>query len=186
MGAPKHTLIALVEDKPGVLSRVASLFRRRGFNIESLTVGHSETPGLSRMTIVLDGATNIVEQVAKQLYKVINVVKVSDVTEEEMVTRELALFKVNANSSTRAEIMQIVDIFRVNIVDVAADSLMIEATGTVDKIETLLQLLKGFGIREVVRTGRVAMVRGTPGPLIPEVQAAAARRGPRRKQGTSP
>lgn len=159
----RHTLVVLMEDRPGVLNRVSSLFRRRNFNIESLTVGHSETPGISRMTIVVDGDHTVVEQVSKQLYKLINVTKVTDVTAEPAVVRELALIKVHANSSTRGEIMQLVDIFRAKAVDVGSDSLMIEITGQEDKIDGLLTLLRPFGIKESVRTGRVAMVRGATG-----------------------
>ena len=162
MVATKHTLVALVEDKPGVLNHMASLFRRRGFNIESIAVGHSEKPHLSRMTIVVNGTTAMVEQVRKQLDKVIEVVKVSDITEEDIVTRELALIKVKANSATRSEIIQIVDIFRANIVDVAPDSVTIEVTGDEEKITSLFDLLRGFGIKEVSRTGRIAMTRGGP------------------------
>jgi acetolactate synthase-1/3 small subunit len=160
----KHTLIALMEDKPGVLNRVASLFRRRKFNIESLTVGHTEMPGISRMTIVVSAAHGI-EQVEKQLYKLINVTKVSNVSHEPTVVRELALIKVHATASTRAEIMQLVDIFRAKAVDVAAESLTIEITGPEDKVDSLLQLLRPFGIKELVRTGRVAMVRGSNGHM---------------------
>ena len=156
----RHTLVALVEDRPGVLNRVASLFRRRGFNIESIAVGHSEQPGLSRMTVVVGGDSAEVEQVRKQLDKLINVVKVSDITEEDMVARELALIKVKATPSTRSEIIQIVDIFRANIVDVAPDSLTVEVTGDEDKVESLLELLRGFGIKEISRTGRIALTRG--------------------------
>ena len=156
----KHTLVALVEDKPGVLNRAASLFRRRGFNIQSLAVGHSEQPGLSRMTIVVAGDSAQVEQVRKQLDKLINVVRVSDITEEDLVARELALIKVNATASTRSEIIQIVDIFRANIVDVAADSLTVEVTGDEDKVDSLFELLRRFGIKEVTRTGRIALTRG--------------------------
>jgi len=156
----RHTLVALVEDRPGVLNRVASLFRRRGFNIESIAVGHSEQPGLSRMTVVVGGDSAEVEQVRKQLDKLINVVKVSDITEEDMVARELALIKVKATPSTRSEIIQIVDIFRANIVDVALDSLTVEVTGDEDKVESLLELLRGFGIKEISRTGRIALTRG--------------------------
>ncbi len=159
----KHTIVAIVEDKPGVLNRVASLFRRRGYNIESLAVGHSEVPNLSRMTIVVDGATTQVEQVSKQLYKLIDVVKVSDITNDEIVARELALVKVKATASNRSEIIQLADIFRASIVDVAPDSLIIEVTGDEDKIDSFFQLLRGFGIKELVRTGRVAMVRGVSG-----------------------
>jgi len=159
-----------MEDKPGVLNRVASLFRRRNFNIESLTVGHSEMPGISRMTIVVnaDHAGGI-EQVEKQLYKLVNITKVSDVSYEPTVIRELALIKVHATAPTRAEIMQLVDIFRANVVDVAAESLTIEITGPEDKVDSLLQLLRPFGIKELVRTGRVAMVRGSNGRTNPSV-----------------
>ncbi len=170
MAATKHTLVALVEDKPGVLNRVASLFRRRGFNIESIAVGHSEIPHLSRMTIVVDGATTMVEQVRKQLDKVIDVVRVSDITDTDLVARELALIKIKATSSTRSEIIQIVDIFRANIVDVSSDSLTVEVTGDEDKIDSLFNLLRGFGIRELARTGRIAMPRGGASPLPVEVE----------------
>jgi acetolactate synthase-1/3 small subunit len=156
----KHTLVALVEDKPGVLNRVASLFRRRSFNIESLAVGGSEHPGLSRMTIVAIGDSAQVEQVRKQLEKLINVVKVSDITEEDMVTRELALIKVKATASTRSEIMQIVSIFRANIVDVSPGSLTVEVTGDEGKVNSLLGLLHDFGVKEVSRTGKIALTRG--------------------------
>ncbi len=165
MAATKHTLVALVENKPGVLNRMASLFRRRGFNIESIAVGRSELPHLSRMTIVVDGTTAMVEQVRKQLDKVIDVVKVADITESDMIARELALIKVKATSATRSEIMQIVDIFRANIVDVASDSVTIEATGDEEKINSLFNLLRGFGIKEIARTGCIAMTRGSRGAL---------------------
>ena len=155
----KNTLVALVENKPGVLNRIASLFRRRGFNIESLAVGGSEQPGLSRMTIVAIGDSAQVEQVRKQLEKLINVVKVSDITGEDMVIRELALIKVKATASTRSEIMQIVDIFRANIVDVAPGSLTVEVTGDEDKLNSLLRLLRDFGIKEISRTGKIALTR---------------------------
>ncbi len=160
MATTKHTLVALVEDKPGVLNRVASLFRRRGFNIESIAVGHSEVPHLSRMTIVIDGATTMIEQVRKQLDKVIDVVKVSDISGDDLIARELALIKIKATSATRSEIIQIVDIFRANIVDVASDSVTVEGTGDEEKINSLFNLLRGFGIKEVARTGRIAMSRG--------------------------
>ncbi len=156
----KHTLVALVEDRPGVLNRVASLFRRRSFNIQSLAVGASEQPGLSRMTIVAIGDSAQIEQVRKQLEKLINVVKVSDITEENMVTRELALIKVKTTASTRSEIMQIVGVFRANIVDVAPGSVTVEVTGDEDKVDSLLGLLRDFGINELSRTGRIALTRG--------------------------
>jgi acetolactate synthase-1/3 small subunit len=160
MATTKHTLVTLVEDKPGVLNRVASLFRRRGFNIESITVGHSEVPHLSRMTVVVDGATTQVEQVRKQLDKVIDVVKVYEVSGDDMIARELALIKVQATSANRSEIIQIVDIFQASIVDVARDSLTVMVTGDEDKINSLLGLLRTFGIKEIARTGRIAMTRG--------------------------
>ena len=158
--AVDHTITALVEDKPGVLTRVSGMFRRRGFNISSLAVGHSELPNLSRMTFVVHGDEDVLEQVTKQLYKLIDVVRVSDISKESMVSRELALIKVKASAANRSEIIQIVDIFRSNIVDVAADTMIIEATGDEEKIDSLVRLLKGFGIREMMRTGRVAMERG--------------------------
>ena len=157
----KHTLVALVEDKPGVLNRVASLFRRRSFNIQRYAVGGSEHPGLSRMTIVAVGDSAQIEQVRKQLEKLINVVKVSDITEGDMVTRELALIKVKATASTRSEIMEIVSIFRANIVDVAPGSVTVEVTGDEDKVNSLLGLLRDFGVKEVSRTGRIALTRGS-------------------------
>jgi acetolactate synthase-1/3 small subunit len=156
----KHTLVAMVTDKPGVLNRAASLFRRRGFNIDSITVGHSETPHVSRMTIVVVGSAAMVEQVRKQLEKLVDVIKVADVTGDGTITRELALIKVKANTTTRSEIMQMVDIFRAKIVDVSPDSLTVEATGDEDKLSSLYNLLRGFGIKEIARTGCVAMVRG--------------------------
>ena len=168
MAANKHTLVALVEDRPGVLNRMASLCRRRGFNIESIAVGHSEIPRMSRMTIVVDGTTVLVEQLRKQLEKLVVTVKVSDITSNDIIARELALIKVRATSATRSEIIQIVDVFRANIVDVAADSVTIEVTGEEDKVDSLIRLLQGFGIREVTRTGRIALTRGTAGLLSPE------------------
>ena len=161
MAPMKHTLVALVEDKPGVLNRVSNLFRRRGFNIDSITVGHSEKPDISRMTIVVNGSGASVEQVRKQLDKLIETVKVQDITSEEIVTREMALIKVKATSNTRSEIIQIVDIFRANIVDVSVESLIIEVTGDEDKLDSLLNLLRTFEVKEVVRTGRIAMTRGS-------------------------
>jgi len=176
MAATKHTIVALVADKPGVLNRIASLFRRRGFNIDSIAVGHSELPDLSRVTIVVDGITTMVEQVRKQLDKIVDVVKVSDITDDSIVARELALMKVKATASSRSEIIEIVDIFRANIVDVASDSVIIEVTGDDDKINSLFNLLRGFGIKELARTGRIAMTRGEPGPLSIEERPARAKR----------
>ena len=160
MTVAKHTLVALVADKPGVLNRVASLFRRRGFNIESIAVGHTEQKGVSRMTIVVSGDAATIEQVRKQLDKVIDVIKLSDITSESIVDRELALVKVKTTPENRGEIIQIIDIFRANIVDVAAESLIVEVTGDEDKISSLFNLLGNFGIKEIARTGRLAMTRG--------------------------
>ena len=160
MTSGKHVLIALVADKPGVLNRVASLFRRRGFNIESIAVGHTEKEGVSRMTIVIDGDPAMVEQVRKQLDKVIDVHKIYDITQDSRVDREMALIKVKATPANRSEIIQIVDIFRANIVDVASDSLIVEVTGDEDKLSSLFRLLSSFGIKEIARTGRLAMTRG--------------------------
>ncbi len=157
----QSTLIALVEDKPGVLNRVASLFRRRAFNIESLAVGHTEKPGISRMTIVVDSSRTDVEMVVQNLLKLVNVIRVEDVTDVPTVMRDLALVKVRAgDGATRAEIMQIVDTFRARVVDVGLKSLMVEVTGTDDKINGLVEVLRPYGIDEMVRTGRVAMARG--------------------------
>ena len=181
MATTKHTLVALVEDKPGVLNRMASLFRRRSFNIESIAVGHSEIPHLSRMTIVVDGASTMVEQVRKQLDKVIDVIRVSDITGDDIIARELALIKVKATASTRSEIMQIVDIFRANIIDVGSDSVTVEVTGDEDKINSLFNLLRGFGIKELARTGRIAMPRGGISSLRAEKEPPNT---PARKQKT--
>jgi acetolactate synthase-1/3 small subunit len=156
----KHTMIAWMEDKPGVLNRVAGLFRRRSFNIESLTVGHSEVSGISRMTFVVDADARQLRQVQTQLSKLVNVTAVQDVTDEQTVIRELALVKVKADSSNRAEILQLVDIYRAGIVDVSMDSLVIQITGPEERVNSLIGLLENFGIKEMVRTGRVAMVRG--------------------------
>jgi len=155
-----RTLIALVEDRPGVLARVAGLLRRRAYNIESLTVGHTQQPGISRMTIVLDSDEASVAKVARHLDKLINVLGVEDVTDRPLVARNLALIKVRVNGGSRSEVMQIVDTFRARVVDVGLDSLMIEATGTEDKVDGLVQVLESFGILEMAQGGRVAMVRG--------------------------
>ena len=160
MVSSQHIITAMVYDKPGVLNRVASLFRRRGFNISSIAVGASEVPDVSRMTIVVDGATTTVEQVRKQLDKVVDVIKVSDITGDSTIVRELALIKVKSSSATRSEIMQVVDIFRAKIVDVSVDSLAVEVTGDEVKVASLYNLLKGFGIKEISRTGVIGMTRG--------------------------
>lgn len=156
-----HTVVAIVEDKPGVLMRVSSLFRRRGFNIESLTVGHSEAPGLSRMTIVVDGTGAPVEQVEKQLYKLIDVVKVSDLSHEDLIARELALIKVRGNNLNRHELLEIANVFRADVVDIATNSITLQVVGDEDKINGLIKMCQPYGIRELSRTGRIAMVRGT-------------------------
>ena len=156
----RRTLMALMEDKPGVLSRVVNLFRRRNYNIESLSVGHSEIPGISRMTVVVYANDAVTEQVIKQLYKLVNVTKISEITDDASIVRELALIKVHATSADRGEIKELVDIFRAQIIDVSLESMTIEVTGTEDKVDSLINMLKPFGIRELARTGRVAMTRG--------------------------
>ncbi len=163
MANSKHTLAALVQNKPGVLNRVASLFRRRGFNIESIAVGRTDDPSVSRMTVVVIGDDAHVEQVRKQLDKIIDVVKIFDITGDDLVARELALVRVKATAATRAEIVQMVNIFRGGVIDVASNSMIIEITGDEDKIDSLLNLLRAYGIKEVARTGRVAMTRGGTG-----------------------
>ena len=157
----ERTLIAWVEDKPGVLNRVASLFRRRAFNIESLTVGHTEQLGVSRMTIVVDSDRTDVQKVAQNLYKLVNVIRVEDVTDQPAVMRDLALIRVRTNNGSRSEVMQLVDTFRARVVDVGLNTLMIEVTGTEEKVEGLVEVIRPYGILEMVRTGRVAMVRGS-------------------------
>lgn len=160
----QHTITALVENKPGVLARVSGLFARRGFNIESLAVSITEDPSVSRMTIVVGGDDAVLEQITKQLHKLIDVIKVVDYQGIPIVQRELAMIKVNADPSTRAEIMQIVDIFRAKIIDVSDKTFTVEVTGSVDKVDALEKLLEGYGIRELVRTGRIAMMRGPRTP----------------------
>jgi acetolactate synthase I/III small subunit len=156
----QHTLVILVEDKPGVLNRVASLFRRRNFNIESLTVGHTDNPGISRMTLVVDGDQVSVERLRFYLYKLVNVIQVEDLTDKPMVVRDLAMIKVGTTTDKRAEILHMVDIFRARVVDVTANALIIEVTGDEDKVNGLVDVLKPLGIIEMVRTGTVAMARG--------------------------
>ncbi len=160
MNSRVHTIVALVQNRPGVLNKIASKWRQRAFNIESLTVGHSEVPGLSRMTFTVDGAAHDIEQVTKQLYKVIEVVKITDVTAERTVARELALIKIAASKDTRSAIFEIAHVFRANVVDVGTDSVVIEVTGQEDKIDAIVMMLKPYGLKELVRTGRLAMVRG--------------------------
>ena len=157
----RHTLVALVENKPGVLNRVASLMRRRNFNIESLAVGTTEDPTVSRMTIVIDASKTNAALVERNLYKLVNVIDVQDVTNLPTVARELALIKVRvSDAQRRGEIKQIADMFQSRVVDVAKDSLIIEITGEEQKVDSLLSVLQDYGILEVIRTGRIAMVRG--------------------------
>lgn len=156
----KHILVALVENKMGVLNRISSLFRRRQFNIESLNVGTTEDPGLSRMTIVVDASKTNVEQVIKQLYKIIHVLKVSDVTKDETVLRETLLLKIHATKSTRAEVLQFGTVFRAKPVDISMDSVMFELTAHPEKVERFIETMRPFGIKEMVRTGVTVMNRG--------------------------
>jgi len=156
----KHTVVALVEDRPGVLSRVASLFRRRGFNIDSLAVGTTEEAGISRMTIVVASDNGIVDQVEKQLRKLIDVIEVADLTNEDAIIRELALIKVSCTTEQRREVLDLVDIFRARAVDVSPTSLIIQAVADERQLASLLENLAPYGVAEMTRTGRIAMLRG--------------------------
>lgn len=155
-----HTLIVTVEDKPGVLNRVASLFRRRGYNIESLTVGHTAEPGVSRMTVVVDADEDTVRRLEANLYKLVNVLYVENLRGQSAVVRDLALFKVRAGAGERAQVLQLCDVFRARVVDVGVENVVLEITGTPDKIDGLEKVLAPYGILEMVRTGAVAMTRG--------------------------
>ena len=155
----KHTLSVLVEDEAGVLSRISGLFARRGFNIESLAVGPAEQMGISRITMVVPGDSQEIEQLTKQLYKLINVLTVQDITEVPSVERELMLLKVNANSETRSEVLELANIFRAKVVDVAEDALIFEVAGDPGKMVAIVQVLNKFGIREIARTGKIALTR---------------------------
>ena len=157
----QRTISALVQDRPGVLARIAGLFRRRGFNIASLAVGRSEQPGLSRMIFVVEGPNEVVRHVSAQLDRLIDVVEVRDITEKNIVWRELALIKVTADALARREILELVNIFRVNVIDIGAESLTVEISGGRQKIDSFIELVRKFGIEEVIRTGRVATLRGT-------------------------
>ena len=170
----QHILVALLQNRAGVLNRVVSLFRRRAFNIDSLTVGRTERQDVSRMTVVVDGENTDVEQVIKQLYKVIEVLKVSDVTADPLVLTELALIKVTAPVSKRPEIAALAEVFRCKVADVAADSMIVEVTGGEEKIENLVNLLRPYGIKEMVRTGAVAMTRGASVQKMTDVAVEAA------------
>ena len=156
----KHTISVIVENKPGVLHRVSGLFSRRGFNIESLAVGTTEKPEVSRMTIVAEGDEQTLEQIIKQLYKQIDVLKVFDLQAEEAIERELALIKVKASEKTRAEITGIAEMFKANVADVSKDSIMIEVSAEKKKVENMQKLLEKFGIQELVRTGKIALEKG--------------------------
>src|SRR5213082_3151944 len=156
----KHTLSILVENKPGVLTRIAGLFARRGFNIETLTVGPTDDESISRITLTLDGALHPIDQVTKQLHKLVNVIKIRDLEPRETLARELAMFKVSADGTARAEVMQICEIFRGKVVDVTKRSVVIELTGTCDKIDAFEQLVRPFGLIEMARTGEIAISRG--------------------------
>ena len=159
--AIRHTFVVHVEDEPGALTRVSSLFRRRGFNIVSLTVGATDVPGVSRMTIVVEAADSAARRIEAHIWKLVNVIRVEDITRSAAVWRELVLIKVAADADARIHVMKLADVFRARIVDVAPDSLILETTGTDDKIAGLLEVLRPFGVLEVARTGHVAMSRGT-------------------------
>jgi acetolactate synthase-1/3 small subunit len=156
----KHILTLLVENKPGVLARIAGLFSRRGFNIQTLAVGPTDDDSLSRITLTLDGALHPIDQVTKQLHKLVNVIKIRDLEPEETVARELALFKVAADSETRGQVMEFAEIFRGKVVDVSKRSITVEVTGADDKIEAFEQVVRPFGLIEMVRTGEIAISRG--------------------------
>lgn len=162
----QHTFVVYVEDKPGVLNRVASLFRRRNFNIESLTVGHTDKNGVSRMTFVVDADEFTARRIEANLYKLVNVLRVEDITQHPSVVRDLALIKVRADVQSRPSILQVVDVFRGRVVDVTAESVIVEITGDEEKIEGLLEVLRPYGIVEMVRTGVVAMRRGPHAPAL--------------------
>ncbi len=155
----KHVISILVENRFGVLARISGLFSARGFNIDSLAVGETEDPTISRMTIVVEGDERILEQITKQLHKLVDVIKVQDLTKEEYIDRELVLIKLKVTSRNRSEVIQIVDTFRAKIVDVNPETLTVEVTGDQSKIDAVMELLSPFGIREVVRTGRIALAR---------------------------
>ncbi|HHV72005.1 MAG TPA: acetolactate synthase small subunit [Clostridia bacterium] len=156
----KHILAVLVENQPGVLTRISALFSRRGYNIISIAAGETEKAGITRITLVVDEDSETLEQVIKQLHKLVNVIKISDITNDPLIERELCLIKVYAPPSVKSEIIQIVDIFRAKIVDAGTETLVIEVTGDQDKLEGILQLLTPYGIKELVRTGQIALVRG--------------------------
>jgi acetolactate synthase-1/3 small subunit len=165
-----HTLSVLVENKPGVLARISGLFARRGFNIDSLAVGETQDPKVSRMTIVVSVDSKPLEQVTKQLHKLINILKIMELPREASVERELALIKVGVDAGRRAEVLEIVEIFRAKVIDVDKEALIVEAAGTSDKISALEELLEPYGIIEMARTGRIALGRGAAGMKVPKVR----------------
>ena len=172
----RHTFVAYVEDKPGVLARVASLFRRRAYNIDSLAVGRTDVPGVSRMTIVMDADATTARLVEANLYKLVNVLRVEDVTHEPTIVRDLALIKVSADAEQRPRVLQIIEVFRARVVDVVPEALVVEITGTEDKLQGLVDVLRPFGIIEMVRTGSIAMTRGAQGiPVDPTFVPARVR-----------
>lgn len=188
----RNTIVAHVEDRPGVLARVASLFRRRGYNIESLTVGRADEPGLSRMTIVVAGNDKTMHQVERQLFKLIDVVSVVNITDQPLIDRELSLIKVACDGESRRQVIELAEVFRADIVDVAEDSVIVQVLGDGGKVDTLERLLRSHGILEMVRTGRVAMVRGSttskPAPISEHEHEAEAERAQmgRRPEGSLP
>ena len=169
----RHTLSVLVEDKPGVLARVAGLFSRRGFNIDSLAVGETEHPGISRITIVVNAESSPLEQVTKQLNKLVNVLKIVELEPTTSVARELLLVKVRADVQSRTHVLEAVQLFRAKVVDAAPDALTVEATGTADKLEALLRMLEPFGIKEMVQSGVVAIGRGARSITSPALRSTA-------------
>src|SRR2546421_2283264 len=156
----KHVLSILVENKPGVLTRISGLFARRGFNIDTLAVGPTDDETISRITLTLDGATHQIDQVTKQLHKLVNVLKIRDLEPEETLARELALFKISADGANRAEVMQVCEVFRAKIVDLGKRSLTVEVTGTYEKVNAFERLVRPFGLIEMARTGEIAIARG--------------------------
>ena len=168
----RHTLSVLVEDQPGVLARIAALFSRRGFNIDSLAVGRTETPGVSRMTVVVDVESQPLEQVTKQLNKLVNVLKIVELDQSASVHRELILIKVRADADVRSQVIETVQLFRAKVIDVATDTLTIEATGSREKLDALLRLLEPYGIKELVQSGAVALGRGSRSIVTPSSRSA--------------
>jgi len=166
----RHTIAVLVENKPGVLARVAGLFRRRGYNIESLAVGPTQDPTISRMTIVVEGDQRVADQMVRQLDKLLDVLRVEELPQEDSVSRELALIKVRVPKEQRGSVIQVVDVFRANVVDVGRDTLVVEVTGEEEKVNALIELLQDYGIVELARTGKIALSRGAKA-IIPEEEA---------------